>query len=172
MAQWAGRTTLLWDIHVKIQKILSHDDSCYTISLKKSRTSPPPSSSGWQGRALCSPVTVCELHSLSSCCFHTLDSWWGNSTLQLVHLRQWMLRLPQSCSMALSPHHMISTTDQPFFPSPVISTLLYLNLPQVHSLIWQATVLSVYPVTIHPLTRNATSGKSLFLLDSFLDFEL
>ena len=156
MAQWAGKT-LLCDIHVKIEKTLSHDDPCYRASLKKSRTSPPPSSSDWQGRALCSPVTVCvcELHSWSSCCCHTLDSWWGNSTLQLVHLRQWMLRLPQSCSMALSPHHMISTTDQPFFPSPVISTLLYLNLLQVHSLIWQATVLSVYPVTIHPPTWKA-----------------
>ena len=157
MAQWAGRTTLLWDIHVKIQKTLSHDDPCYRASLKKSRTSPPPSSSWVTGKSIVqSSYCVCELHSWSSCCFHTLDSWWGNSTLQLVHLRQWMLRLPQSCSMALSPHHMISTTDQPFFPSPVISTLLYLNLLQVHSLIWQATVLSVYPVTIHPLTRNAT----------------
>ena len=96
--------------------------------MKKSRTSPPPSSSWLTGKSIVqSSYCVCELHSWSSCCFHTLDSWWGNSTLQWAHLRQWMLRLPQSCSMALSPHHMISTTDQLSFPSPVISTFCLLE---------------------------------------------
>lgn len=151
MAQWAGRTIFLCDIHVKITENLEAWRSLLQSWFKEKRnltSSQFPVS--WQGRALFSSVTICVWTALWVASAFTLDSNKEQHSAMGSSLRQCMHRLPQRGSMALFPHPMISTTDQPPFspqsPPPFLLKLspksilssdmlqlyLFIQLPSIH----------------------------------------